>query len=81
MPCGLEQYKCYVPIDTAAAKIARFFLLMHKLENKPLDLAKARALGDSLTRLQEDNGRIPTWAEHEGAGTGHQSDWITEELR
>ena len=49
---------------------------MYKLEKKPLDLAKARALGNSLTRLQEDSRRIPTWAQHEAPGTGHQSDWI-----
>ena len=76
VPCGLEQYRCYVPIDTASAKIARFFLLMYKLEKKPLDLAKARALGDSLTRLQEDSGRIPTWAEHESSQNEHHKDWI-----
>ena len=74
VPCGLEQYRCYVPIDTASAKIARFFLLMYKLEKKPLDLAKARALGDSLIRLQEDNGRIPTWAHHEK--TPVEDDWF-----
>ena len=74
VPCGLEQYRCYVPIDTASAKIARFFLLMYKLEKNPLDLAKARALGDSLIRLQEDSGRIPTWAHREK--TPVEDDWI-----
>ena len=49
---------------------------MYKLEKKPLDLAKARALCDSLTRLQEDNGRIPTWAQHESASSDHQQDWF-----
>lgn len=49
---------------------------MYKLEKKPLDLAKARALGDSLTRLQNDSGRIPTWAEHEASQNEHNNDWI-----
>ena len=76
VPCGLEQYRCYVPIDTAATKIVRFFLLMYKLEKKPLDLAKARALCDSLTRLQEESGRIPTWAQRETVTSDHQQDWF-----
>lgn len=78
VPCVLEQYRCYVPIDSASAKMISFYLLMYKLEKNPLDLAKARALGDSLTRLQENNGRIPTWAHRDcpvnGGGTG--GDWI-----
>ena len=73
VPCTLEQYRCYVPIDSASAKMIRFYLLMYKLEKNPLDLAKARALGDSLTRLQENNGRIPTWAD---CDRPVKDDWI-----
>ena len=76
VPCGLEQYRCYVPIDSSATKIARFFLLMYKLEKKPLDLAKARALCDSITRLQEPSGRIPTWAQREVVTSDHNQDWF-----
>ena len=73
VPCTLEQYRCYVPIDSASAKMIRYYLLMYDLEKNPLDLAKARALGDSLTRLQEKSGRIPTWADCDRPVT---SDWI-----
>lgn len=76
VPCGLEQYCCYVPIDSASAKVVRLFLLMYKLEKKPLDLAKARALCDSLIRLQEPSGRIPTWAQHETDIPSYQQDWF-----
>ena len=76
VPCGLEQYRCYVPVDSASAKIARFFLLMYKLEKNPVDLAKARALCDSLTRLQEKNGRIPTWAQNERNTANTNLDWF-----
>lgn len=73
VPCTLEQYRCYVPIDSASAKMIRLYLLMYKLEKNPLDLAKAYALGDSLTRLQESSGRIPTWAD---CDRPVKDDWI-----
>ena len=72
-PCALEQYRCYVPVDASVAKMIRYFLLMYDLEKNPLDLAKARALGDSFTRIQCSNGRIPTWMSPESPLS---DDWI-----
>ena len=72
-PCVLEQYRCYVPVNASYAKLIRFYLLMYDLDKKPLDLAKARALGDSLTRIQLDDGRIPTWMNQ---ALSADTDWI-----
>ena len=61
LPCGLEQYNWYVPIDSSTAVIMDAFRCMHKVTKKPLYLEKARALADSITRIQnQENGLIPT---------------------
>ncbi len=60
-PVALEQYSCYQPIDASAAKLIRTYLALHAAEGNPLDLAKARALGDSMVNNQDDNGRIRTY--------------------
>ena len=73
VPCVLEQYRCYVPVDASSAKMIRYFLFMYDLEKNSLDLAKARALGDSVTRIQVCNGRIPTWMNPERQSA---DDWI-----
>jgi len=72
-PSVLEQYRCYTPVDASSAKMIRYFLKMYDIEKKPMDLAKARALGDSLTLVQSDEGRIPTWVNLQ---TGEGADWI-----
>ena len=72
-PSAMEQFNCYKNVDASIAKMIRFYLLMYDLEKNPLDLAKARALGDSLTRIQMANGRIPTWCDWK---KGPDSDWI-----
>ena len=59
-PAGLEQYGWYVPIDASTANIADGFLTLYKAGCGELYLAKAMALTDQLTRVQTDNGRIPT---------------------
>ena len=60
-PCVYEQFRCYLPVDSSSAKMIRYFLFLYDLEKNPLDLAKARALGDAITRIQCPDGRIPTW--------------------
>lgn len=60
-PSALEQYNCYWPIDASAAKVLRTYLALYKAEGNPIDLAKARALGDTMTRVQKVNGCMPTW--------------------
>lgn len=60
-PAGLEQYEWYMPIDSSTASIMTAFLDMYSLKKNPLLLAKARVLGDSITRMQNsENGLIPT---------------------
>lgn len=60
-PCALEQYECYFPIDASAAKIIDTALLLWRATDNPDYLAKARALGDTATRMQEPDGLIRTW--------------------
>jgi len=72
-PCVLEQYRYYTPVDGSASHLCHGFLMMYELEKNPLDLAKARALGDAITNVQYENGRIPTlYTENDDL----QSDWI-----
>lgn len=64
-PSVAEQYSCYRPIDASAAKLIQTYLALYRAEKNPLDLAKARTLGDMATRMQRDDGFIPTfWSDH-----------------
>jgi len=62
VPAALEQYGWYVPIDASNAKLIRTYLALYRAEKDPLDLEKARTLGDSIVRAQEQlgTGSIPT---------------------
>jgi len=68
MPSVFEQYGCYTPVDASAAKLIRTYLALYRAEGCPLDLAKARVLGDMITRMTDDDGLESTW-------------WNTKELR
>ncbi len=72
LPAGLEQYNWYVPIDSSTAVIMDAFRTLHSVTKKPLYLAKAKALADSITRAQnEQNGMIPThWITSDFKETG-----------
>lgn len=59
-PCGLEQYAWYMPIDASTSDILSTFLAMYKAGRGELHLEKAKALADTLTRVQLDSGLIPT---------------------
>ena len=59
-PAVLEQYNCYVPIDASSAKLIRTYLALYAVERNPLDLAKARTLGDAIVR-ETRNGYCPTF--------------------
>ena len=64
-PSVAEQYSCYRPIDASASKLIQTYLALYRAEGNPLDLAKARTLGDEATRMQRDDGFIPTfWSDH-----------------
>ena len=67
-PAALEQYGWYVPIDASASYLILGFLTLYKAGCGELYLAKARALTDQLTRVQHENGQIPThWMNTEDA--------------
>lgn len=76
-PAVLEQYYCYAPIDASAAKLIRTYLALYAAEGSPLDLAKARALGDSMVNNQDESGRIRTyWIPEPGDGNEPLADAI-----
>jgi hypothetical protein len=49
-----------MPIDASNSKLIRTYLALYKAEGNPLDLAKARALGDTLVNVQKEDGSIRT---------------------
>ena len=74
-PAVVEQYFYREAIDASAAKLIRTYLALYRASGNPLDLAKARTLGDSCVRMQEKGGRIPTVWSYEGCNAPG-SDWI-----
>ena len=76
-PAGLEQYAWYVPIDSSTAGIMTSFMNMHKLTGDDLYLEKAKALANSITRMQNtENGLIPThWRTRDCRETGGEL-WV-----
>jgi len=79
-PSVLEQYSCFTPIDASVSKMIRGYLEMYRAEGRAEDLAKAKALGNMMTRVQKPSGRIPTF--WEGVNTGDSGlsderyDWL-----
>ncbi|MBS7263222.1 MAG: hypothetical protein KIG36_06415 [Eubacteriales bacterium] len=67
-PAVVEQFGCFTPVDASAAKLIRTYLALYQAEHNPLDLAKARTLGDAVTRMTDDDGLESTW-------------WCTPQLR
>lgn len=57
----------YYPIDASTAHIIRGFLSFYEAGFGELYLAKAKALADQITVMQEESGRIPTfWVDTPG---------------
>ena len=76
-PAGLEQYNCYVPIDSSTAAIMVSFINMYKLKGDRLYLEKAMTLGDMITRVQNvETGCIPTFWMGEDCAYGYENFWI-----
>lgn len=76
LPCALEQYSYYIPIDASAAKMLAFFTAMHRRYGQILDLAKASALADAVTRGQDQKtGRYMTYWENNWRSTDEEG-WI-----
>lgn len=67
-PSVFEQFSCYCSIDASAVKLIRSYLALWRAAGNPLDLAKARALGDAMTREQRPDGRIPTFWTNDWVG-------------
>ena len=55
-----EQFGWEMPIDASNDKLIRTYVALYKAAGDPLDLAKARALGDTLVRVQKEDGSIRT---------------------
>ena len=52
------------------------YLAIYKAEGRAEDIAKARALGGTVTRVQKPSGRIPTfWADDSGQAN-ERYDWL-----
>ena len=76
-PAGLEQYDCYVPIDSSTATIMTAFTNLYKLKGDRLYLEKAMALADMITRVQNpETGCIPTFWMGENCAYGYKNFWI-----
>ena len=79
-PCVLEQYSCFTPIDGSAAKMIRGYLALYRAEGRQDDLEKAKALANTVTRVQKLSGRIPTfWEGVNTADSGlsnERYDWL-----
>ena len=75
-PSVLEQYSCFTPIDASSAKMIRAYMAMYRAEGRPEDLAKARALADTITRLQLPSGRVPTFWDVASGLNVERYDWL-----
>lgn len=76
-PAGLEQYFCYLPIDSSTTTIMNAFVDMYLLRKDRLYLEKAMALGDAVTRVQNsENGMVPTFWIGEHCEEGYRNFWI-----
>jgi len=59
-PSVLEQYTCYTPISTSVIGVSGIFYQAYKATGDELWLAKSRALANSVTQQQGEDGNIPT---------------------
>ena len=60
LPFVYEQFDFRVPVDHSTAGVAMAWMRVYEHTGDLLALAKAKMLVDSLTKVQQDNGRIPT---------------------
>ena len=74
LPGVAEQYECFHVFDASAAKLIFAYLALYRAEGTVVDLMKAKALADTMTRIQRPNGCIPTgWTP---SGVERESYWI-----
>ncbi len=76
-PAGLEQYFCYVPIDSSTTTILTAFTDMYHLTGERLYLEKALTLADTVTRRMDlETGQSPTFWVGENCAEGKRNYWI-----
>ncbi len=76
-PAGLEQYFCYVPIDSSTTTIMTGFTDMYRLTGERLYLEKALTLADTVTRRMDlETGQSPTFWIGENCAEGKRNYWI-----
>lgn len=62
MPCVLEQYNFYTPVNASSANMIEVFRIAHARTGNPLYLAKAIALADNILHVQNpESGHYPTY--------------------
>ena len=59
-PFVYEQFDFQVPVDHSTAGVAMAWMRIWQHTGDPLALAKAKTLVDSIAKVQDENGRIPT---------------------
>lgn len=77
-PCVHEQYFYEVPVDASSAGMAESYMLLYERTGDKLSLAKATALLDATTVMQNAcNGQIPTtWEFNSHQWNYHRTFWI-----
>lgn len=74
-PAVVEQYFYREAVDASAAEMVNACLALYEATHNPLDLAKARTLGDAIVRVQKPDGRIQTiWSTD--VGKRLETDWL-----
>lgn len=77
-PCVHEQYKYEMPVDNSACNVSNAWLDQYAATGDLLPLAKAKAMVDQVTRMQNPvNGKIPTtWEWREAGKDRKRTFWV-----
>ncbi len=77
-PCVFEQHKYQVPVDNSTCNVANAYLDLYEATGDKLAFAKAKALVDNLTVVQDiTTGQIPTTFDLRSPQSNkHRSYWI-----
>ena len=77
-PCVHEQYKYEMPVDNSACNVSNAWLDYYAVTGDLLSLAKAKAMVDQVTRMQNPvNGRIPTtWEWRDARKDRKRTFWV-----
>ena len=77
-PCVFEQHKYRVPVDNSACNMINAWLDLYNITGDKLAYAKAKALADQLTIVQDaGSGRIPTtWNLRNPESDARRTFWI-----